>query len=91
VHWKLYYTNHYRLRFFPGECVTIMHDKMDHAKTVSPVFLHKTKQLDGLMKLLVSVTDMLAHGHRDVYYTHYGLDFFAHDSNYTVGSFARLL
>jgi hypothetical protein len=43
------------------------------------------------MKLLVSVMGMLAHGHRDVCYTHYGLDIFAHESNYTVGSFAKLL
>jgi hypothetical protein len=41
----------------------IMHDKMDHAKIASPIFSHKTKQLDGLMKLLVSVIGMLAHGH----------------------------
>jgi hypothetical protein len=68
-----------------------MHDKMDHAKTASPIFLHKTKQLDGLMKLLVLVTGMLAHGHGDVRYAHYGLDIFAHDANYTVGSFAKLL
>jgi hypothetical protein len=39
----------------------------------------------------LSVTDMLAHGHGDVCYAHYGLDIFAHDSNYTVGSFAKLL
>jgi hypothetical protein len=68
-----------------------MHDKMDHAKTASPVFLHKTKQRGGLMKLLVSVTSMLAHGNGDVHYAHYGLDIFAHDSNYTVGSFTKLL
>jgi hypothetical protein len=71
--------------------VTIMHNKMDHAKTASPMFSHKTKQLDGLMKLPVSVTNMLAHGHGDVRYAHYGLDIFPHDLNYTVGSFAKLL
>jgi hypothetical protein len=91
VHRELYYANRYRSRFFPAECVTIMHDKMNHAKIASPVFSHKTKQLDGLMKLLVSITSMLAHGHGDVCYAHYGLDIFAHDSNYTVGSFAKLL
>jgi hypothetical protein len=68
-----------------------MLDKMDHAKTASPVFSQKTKQLDGLMKLLVSIMGMLAHGHGDVFYAHYGLDLFAHDFNYTVGSFARLV
>jgi hypothetical protein len=41
--------------------------------------------------LPISVTGMLVHGHKDVCYTHYGLDPFAHDSNYTVGSFAKLL
>jgi hypothetical protein len=91
AHRELYSANCYRLQFFLGECVTIMHDKMDHSKTMSPVFLHKTKQLDGLMKLPVSVIGMLAHGHGDVCYAHYGLDIFAHDSNYTVGSFAKLL
>jgi hypothetical protein len=43
------------------------------------------------MKLPVSVTGMIAHGHGDVRYAHYGLDIFLHDSNYTVGSFAKLL
>ena len=90
AHQELYSNNRYRSKFFPAECVTIIHDKMDHAKTASPVFSHKTKQLDGLMKLPVVVTGMLAHGHGDVRYAHYGLDIFAHDANYTVGSFARL-
>jgi hypothetical protein len=67
-----------------------MHDKMDHVKTAFPVFSPKKKQLDGLMKLHVLVTGILAHGHRDVRYAYYGLNLFAHDSNYTVGSFARL-
>jgi hypothetical protein len=54
-----------------------MHDKMDHATTTSLVFSHKTKQLDGLMKLPVSIFGMLAHGHGDVRYAYYGLDIFA--------------
>jgi hypothetical protein len=91
AHRELYSANRYRSRLFPRECVTIMHDKMDHAKTMSPVFLHKTKQWGGLMKLLVSITGMLAHGHGDVCYAHYGLDIFAHNSNYIVDSFTKLL
>jgi hypothetical protein len=88
---ELHYANCYRLQFFPNECVMIMHDKMDHAKTDFPMLFQKTKQLDGFMKLLVSVTRMLVHGHGDVCYIHYGLDLFAYDSNYTVDSFAELL
>ena len=43
------------------------------------------------MKLLVSIIGMLAHGHGDVCYAYYGLDLFANDSNYTIGSFTKLL
>jgi len=68
-----------------------MHDKMDHAKTASLVFSHKSNQLDGLTKLPVSVTGMIAHRYGDVRYAHYILDIFLHDSNYTVGSLAKLL
>jgi hypothetical protein len=91
MHQKLFYANLYHSRFFPGECIIIMQDKTDYAKIASSMFSHRTKQLGGLMKLLASVTKMLAHGHGDVCYAHYGLDLFAHDSNYTVGSFAKLL
>ena len=91
VHRDLYAANRYQSKCFPHECITIMHDKMDHAKTASHVFSHKTKHLDGLTKLPLSVTRMLAHGHGDVRYAHYGLDLYPHDANYTVGSFAKLL
>ena len=91
AHQELNSVNRYRSRIFPSKCIIIIHDKMDHAKTESPILSHKTKQLDGLMKLPVAITGMLAHGHGDVHYVHYGLDVFAHDANYTVSSFAKLL
>ena len=91
AHRELYYANRHRSVAFPHECLTVMHDKMDHAKTASPVFSHRSKELDGLVKLPVSVTGMIAHGHGDVRYAHYGLDLFKHDSNYTIGSMAKLL
>ena len=37
------------------------------------------------------MTGMIAHGHGDVRYAHYGLDIFPHDSNYTIRSMAKLL
>ena len=91
AHRDLYAANRYRSKCFPHECVTIIHDKMDHAKTTSPVFSFKTKHLDGLTKLPLSVTGMLTHGHGDVKYAHCSLDFYPHDVNYIVGSFAKLL
>ena len=68
-----------------------MHDKMDHAKTASSVFFHRTKHLDGLTKVPLSMTGVLAHGHGDVRHAHYRFDLYPHDANYTVGSFAKLL
>jgi hypothetical protein len=37
------------------------------------------------------ISGMIAHGHVDVKYAHYGLDFYPGDANHTVGSFAKLL
>ena len=91
AHRDLFYLNRFRSRSSPQEILTIMRDKMDHSKTASPVFSHKTKHLDGLMKLLPAVTGMLPHCHGDQRYVHYGLDIYSHDANYTVGSFAKLL
>ena len=91
AHRDYYYINWYWSHNFPHECLSVMHDKMDHSKIDSLVFSHKSKELDGLVKLLVSVTGMIAHGHGDVRYAHYGLDMFAHDSNYTISSMEKLL
>jgi hypothetical protein len=91
AHRELYYSNRYRSQELPDECLTIMHDKMDHSKTASPALSHKIKHVDGLTRLPISVTGMLAHGHGDVRYAHYGLDIYPHDVNYTVASFAKLL
>ena len=68
-----------------------MHNKMDHVKTTSPMFSLKSKELDSLVKLPMFVIGMIAHGHGDVRYAHYGLDIFLQDSNYTIGSMAKLL
>ena len=81
THQDLYYLNRYRSKSSLHKVVTIMHDKMDHSKTASPVLSHKVKHLDGLMKLPVAVTGILAHGHVDQRYAHYDLDLYSHDAN----------
>ena len=91
AHRDLNYLNRYRLKSSSNEVITIMHDKMDHSKTASLVLSHKVKHLDGLMKLHVAMTSILAHGHVDQHFVHYGLDLYSHDANYTVGSFAKVL
>ena len=71
--------------------MTIIHNKMDHSKTLSLHFSHKSKHMDSSMKLPISITGMIAHGHGNVHYAHYGLNIFPDDSNHTVGSIAKLL
>ena len=71
--------------------LTIIHDKMDHSKTASPHFSHKTKATNSFMKMPVAVTGMIAHGHGDIRYAHYGLDTFPTDSNHTILSIAKFL
>ena len=87
----LYYSNRYISEMYPEKMLTIIHDKMDHSKTASPHFSHKTKATDCFMKMPVAVTGMIAHGHGDIRYAHYGLNIFPTDSNHTIGSIARLL
>ena len=91
AHRELYYANRFLSEKEPEKCVTIIHNKMDHSKTSSPHFSHKSKHMDSFMKLPISVTGMIAHGHGDIRYAHYGLDIFPTDSNHTVESIAKLL
>ena len=91
AHRMLYYSNRYISEMYPEKMLTIIHDKMDHSKTASPHFSHKTKATDCFMKMPVAVTGMIAHGHGDIRYAHYGLNIFPTDSNHTIGSIARLL
>lgn len=73
------------------KCLTIIHDKMDHAKMVSPCFTSTTKSIDVFMQFSVSITGMVVHGHRDVKFAHFSLDLYPGDSNCTNGSLAKLL
>ena len=43
------------------------------------------------MRLLVSIIGMIAHGHGDIRYVHYGLDLYLSDSNHIVSSIAKVL
>jgi hypothetical protein len=91
AHRNAYYGTQYMSISHPDKCVTIIHDKMDHAKTTSPCFANKNKNIDAFMRLPVAITGMIAHGHGDGKYAHFSLDLYPYDSNHTVGSVAKLL
>lgn len=54
------------------EVFTIIYDKIDYTKTLSPPFFHKIKVNDAFMKLQLLLMRMLAYGHANVKYMHYG-------------------
>ena len=92
AHPELYYANRFISKKEPEKCVTIIHDKMDHAKTISsPHFSHKSKYMDSFMKLSISITGMIAHGHGDVHYAHYRLNIFPSDSKPHNGLFSKII
>ena len=55
AHCNDYYTNKALSISRPLEVLTIIHDKMDHAKTTSPCFVNRIKVTDGFFKLPISV------------------------------------
>ena len=55
AHRQDYYKNRALSIMRPTEVLTIIHDKMDHAKTACPCYARKIKATDGLFKLPVSV------------------------------------
>jgi hypothetical protein len=70
AHWNAYYWTRYMSISHPDKCVTIIHDKMDQAKTASPCFASKNKSIDAFMRLLVVVMGMITHDHGDGKYAH---------------------
>ena len=60
MHRELYYANRHISKKYLEKILTIIHDKMDHSKTVSPHFSHKSKATNSFMKLPVAVSSMIA-------------------------------
>jgi hypothetical protein len=56
AHRQDYYKNRALSIMRPTEVLTVIHDKMDHAKTACPCYARKIKATDGLFKLPVAVT-----------------------------------
>jgi hypothetical protein len=54
AHRNNYYTN--RALSMSLECLMVIHDKMDYAKTASACFANRIKATDGFLKLFVLVT-----------------------------------
>ena len=88
---ELYYAPRYISEEYLEKMVTIIHDKMDHSKSASLLFSHKSKATESFMKLPIAITGMIAHGHGDVRYAHYGLDIYPMNPNHMIGWIAKLL
>jgi hypothetical protein len=49
--------------WFKDEFLCIIHDKMNHMKTIFPKFQLVNKMIFGLGKLPITLINMIAHGH----------------------------
>ncbi len=68
----------------------VIHDKMDHARTVIPRFQVMKKMLFGIGQLPITLTGMRAHGHGDERYVQYSNELWLNDPNFTIGSLLHL-
>jgi hypothetical protein len=68
------------------EFLCIIHDKMDHAKVALPRLQVCSKMIFGFGQLLVTLTSMIAHGHKDEIYAQYFNELWPNDPNFTIGS-----
>jgi hypothetical protein len=50
------------------EFLCIIHDKMDHSKTILPRLQVKNKMVVGLGQLLIMLIGIIVHGHGDAWY-----------------------
>ena len=58
AHRQDYYKNRVLSIMRSTEVLTVIHDKMDHAKTTCPCYARKIKATDGLFKFSVAVTGL---------------------------------
>jgi hypothetical protein len=75
----------------PSQFLYIIHDKMDHTKTVIPRMQRITKATSRLGQILISLTGMLIHGHGDGAYAHYSTALWLGDSNFTISYLCLVL
>ncbi len=68
------------------EFLCVIHDKMDHVETAFPRLQVANKMIYGLGQLPITLTSMIAHGHRDEIYAQYSNELWPNDPNFIIGS-----
>ena len=75
----------------PTEFLCIIHNKMDHTKSVIAKMQGTSKATFGLGQISIYVIGMLTHGHGDGAYAHYSTVFWLGNSNFTISSICWVL
>ena len=73
------------------EFLYIIHNKMDHTKSLIPQMQRSTKATSRLGLIPISVTGMLTHEHGNRSYAYYPTAFWPTDSNFTISSICWVL
>ena len=89
----VYYTNRVYANMFPETYLSIIHDKMDQAKTGIPRLLEISKEFSsGCQPLPIALTGMLVHGRDAGAFGHFSLTgMWPSDPNFTITSLAKCL
>jgi hypothetical protein len=73
------------------EFLCIIHDEMDHAKTVLPRLQMCNKMILGLGQLPIILTTIITHGHGDERYVQYYNELWPNNPNFIIRSLLRFL
>jgi hypothetical protein len=71
------------------EFLYVIHDKMDHFKTIIPK-LQVKKNGFWSEQLPITFTNMIAHGHGDEAFAQYSNEHWSNNPNFTIGSLLHL-
>ncbi len=73
------------------EFLCIIHDKMDHAKTMLLRLQMCNKMISRLGQLPITLMSVIVHNHGDEGYAQYSNELWPNDPNFTIGSLLLLL
>ncbi len=75
---------------YKEDFLCVIHDKMNHYRTIFFFFQMKNKMVFELGHLLVTLTRMIVHGHGDETFTHHSNELWPNYPNFMIGSLLHL-
>lgn len=87
----MYYAHNLALEMSQSNYSSIVHDKMDKSKTSIPRLGKKTKDINNVMNLPISLIGMLTHGDNTGGFAHFHFSFLEMGSYFTMTSLCKCI